>query len=53
MNVNVLHILELKTSERKFSSVCTLGCVHNVSGCTITLQGFSASKQNFVDVFYV
>ena len=34
-------------------SVCMLGRLKNLSGCPITFQGVSASKQDLVGAFYV
>ena len=59
MNVYVLYVLELKKSDQKVCqsvclsgclSVCMLGRLENVFGCTITFEGISAFKQNFVGV---
>ena len=54
MNVHDLYILELKTSKKipVRLSVCLLGRLKNFSGCTITSEGVSVSKQNLVGVVY-
>ena len=58
MNVHELYVLEHKIRKKKFRlsiclSVCTLGDLQKFSGCTITFEEVSASKQNLVGVFYV
>ena len=67
MNVHVLYVLELKTSEKISARlsvcmyvclsvrryVCTLGRLQNLSGCTITFEVISTSKLNLVGVFNV
>ena len=54
MNVYVLYVLDSKQAKEIFRlSVCTKGRLQNLSECTITFEGVSASKQNFMGVFYV
>ena len=57
-NVHVLYVLEDKTSEKKFPSICLAGvcrsvCTSNFAVDTITFEGISGSEQNLVGVFYV
>ena len=65
MNVYVLYVLEDKTSNKKFPSVCLSvwmfvwisvwmsGCTWTYAVHTITFEGVSGSKRNLVGVFYV
>ena len=58
MNVHVLYVLEQKTKEMSICvSVCLSGCLAVrtwiLAVDTITFQGVSGSKQNFVGDFYV
>ena len=56
-NVHHLYVLEDKTSEKKFPSVCLSVWMYVRTWTfhvdTITFEGVSGSKQNLVGVFYV
>ena len=52
-NVHVLYVLEDKTGKKKIPSVCLYVRMRTFHVDTITFEGVSGSKQNFVGVFYV
>ena len=60
-NVYDFYVLEDKTSQKKFPSVCLAGCLDvwmyvrtwTFHVDTITFEGDSGSKQNLVGVFHV
>ena len=56
-NVQVLYVLEDKTSEKKFPSACLSGCLAIGTWTfhvdTITFEEASGWKRNLAGVFYV